>query len=63
MNEEQETKWFHTALALNEDYFASQQSLCKDDLLVIVQSLVNQIGDSINKPGIYEIKLGITKVK
>ncbi len=63
MNDKRNTKWFSTGIALDEKFFEQQPFLDEDDLLVTISSLTAQVGELINKPGTYEFKLGITKVK
>jgi hypothetical protein len=52
-----------TGLALGDDYFAQQEYMGSHDFIPVVHSLINECKDRINKPGIYEFKLTVSKLK
>jgi len=54
---------FNSGLAISDNYFAAQQYFQRDDLLPVLNELISACDGVIDKPGIYEFKLHVSKVK
>ena len=52
-----------TGLALGDEFFMQQESFGKDDFLPVIHSLIHKCEGKITAPGVYEIKLIISKLK
>lgn len=63
MSEEKEIASFNTAVAVGDDFFAKRQYMTAEDLMPAFHELNIKCDGIIKEPGIYAIRLQITKMK
>lgn len=63
MSNEKELFSCKTGIALGNDFFAQQQSATKFDIAPVAEELVRQSNIEITTPGIYELKIILTRLK
>lgn len=62
-DEEQVVAFFNTGLAVGDDFFSKHEYMTSEDLLPAFHDLYAKCDGVVKKPGIYEFRIIITKMK